>query len=96
MNEVTAYCLCVLCCGSTPDTAANGRSPVVGVTVAAPRAVPFGTWVEISIPGMSPMRRRVDDRLSRRWDHRWDVLVESHAAARQFGVRKGTIRVITP
>lgn len=62
--------------------------PVQGITVAGPRRIPFGTWVEIEGVG----RRRVDDTLARRYDNRFDVFFGSHSDAKRFGIRK--LRVI--
>lgn len=81
---VTAYCPCKTCCGKPNQPTASGRMPVQGVTVAGPRRIPFGTWVEIEGVG----RRRVDDRLARRYDNRFDVYFTNHATARKFGIRK--------
>lgn len=91
---ITAFCLCRACCGEDSSRTASGRPPKLGVTVAAPRAVPFGTWVDITVPGLAPMRRRVDDRTNRRWDGRWDVLVPTHREAREFGLQTGTVRIV--
>ncbi len=95
MNEITAYCLCVLCCGPDSSLTASGRPPVIGVSIAAPRTVPFGTWVEVKVPGQPILRRRVDDRTHWRWGWRYDVLVEDHLVAKRFGLRRGVVRVIS-
>ena len=91
---ITAFCLCSNCCGENSSRTASGRAPVLGVTIAAPRSVPFGTWVEIHLPGGNVLRRRVDDRTHRRWDGRWDVLVRTHREAREFGLQEGTILIV--
>lgn len=86
--EVTAYCACVKCCGKwSGGPTASGRLPVEGVTIAAPRAIPFGTWLNIEGVGL----RRVDDRLARKYDHRIDVFFADHQRALKFGKR--TLRV---
>jgi 3D (Asp-Asp-Asp) domain-containing protein len=90
--EVTAYCHCARCCGVAGGPTASGARPVQGVTVAAPRWVPFGTLVEIEGVGI----RIVQDRLARRYDHRFDVFTTSHREARRFGVRKLTVRFLGP
>jgi len=88
---VTAYCSCKLCCGPTaPAPTASGALPKEGVTVAAPRSVPFGTVVEIEGVG----RRVVQDRTAKRFDGRWDVYFESHQKAREFGKCKLKIRIV--
>ncbi len=89
---VTAYCACALCCGADASETASGRPPAVGITVAAPRSVPLGTWVTLEIPGLGWLRRRVDDRTARRFDGRWDVFVHTHREAKLFGIRKGVVR----
>lgn len=87
---VTAYCPCKTCCGKANQPTASGKAPVQGVTVAGPRRIPLGTWVEIEGVG----KRRVDDRLARRYDNRFDVFFASHAQAKRFGVRQ--LRVTQP
>lgn len=67
--------------------------PVPGVTIAAPRRVPLGTWVEITLPGRRPIRRRVDDRTAKSIDG-WDLYLTSHSAAREFGARRVTVRIL--
>lgn len=93
---VTAYCLCAACCGETGRNTASGRPPVVGVTIAAPRSVPFGTWVRIEVPGRPPLLRRVDDRTARRYDGRWDLLVDSHLSAKRWGARRAVLYLYPP
>lgn len=89
---VTAYCGCRLCCGPTaPAPTASGVWPKEGVTVAGPRAIPFGTIVEIEGVG----RRVVEDRTARRFDGRWDVFFASHEDARRFGKRRLTVRILS-
>ena len=86
---VTAYCACRACCG--PDAAgiaANGKAPRQGVTVAAPRRVPFGTVVWIRGVG----RRVVQDRTAIRYDGRWDVYFDRHQDAVRFGKRQIAVR----
>lgn len=95
---ITAYCNCLACCGpSSPEAGghgltASGRRPVPGLTIAAPRSVPFGTRVFITIPGVWTRREfRVDDRTARRHDGKWDVFLPSHLQAREFGVKRGLV-----
>lgn len=91
---ITAFCLCSECCGHEGGITAWGTVPKVGVTIAAPRNVRFGTWVRIEIPGQPVMVRRVEDRTARRFDGRWDVLVRTHDEAKRFGIKTGTIKPI--
>lgn len=91
---ITAYCLCAVCCGRTGGLTASGTFPRVGVTVAAPRNVRFGTWVRISIPGRAPIVRRVEDRTAKRWDGRWDILLPDHEAAKVWGIKQGKVEKV--
>jgi 3D (Asp-Asp-Asp) domain-containing protein len=79
---VTAYCACHLCCGQNAiGLTAAGTKPVQGVTIAAPRSVPFGTMIHVETVGW----RRVEDRLSKRFDNRFDLYFRRHADAVKFG-----------
>lgn len=97
---VTAYCNegpagCRICCGPNPTglTAAGTRPS--SITVAGPRSVPLGTWVEIRIPGREPLRKRVEDRTAKRFDGRWDLFFPDHASAKRFGiVTNATVRIL--
>jgi 3D (Asp-Asp-Asp) domain-containing protein len=87
---VTAYCGCRLCCGPTaPAPTASGAWPKECITVAAPRAIPFGTVVEIEGVG----RRVAQDRTSKRFEGRWDIYFEDHRKALEFGKRTLRIRI---
>lgn len=81
---VTAYCGCGKCCGKAGQPTASGKMPQAGVTIAAPRAIPFGT--KLNIQGVGT--RVVQDRLAKRFDDRIDVYFASHAEAKRFGIRK--------
>lgn len=88
---ITAYCHCRACCG--PDArgvTASGLLPVVGTTVAAPRAVLFGSTVVIA-----GHRYSAQDRTALRYDGRFDIYFKSHAEARRFGIRTNQVTVIT-
>ena len=97
---VTAYCNdgshgCRICCGPNPTglTAAGTRPS--SVTVAGPRSVPLGTWVEITLPGRAPVRKRVEDRTAKRFDGRWDLFFPDHASAKRFGiVTNASVRIL--
>lgn len=81
---VTAYCPCKRCCGpKAAGITASGRRAEAGVTIAAARAIPFGTMIDI--PGLGV--RRVDDRLAKRFDSRIDVFFSTHKEALNFGKR---------
>ena len=87
---LTAYCACRLCCGPhAAGLCADGRKPVAGVTVAAPRAIPLGTRLQIQ--GFTN-RFVVQDRTARRYDGRIDIYFATHAEARRFGIRTNTVQ----
>lgn len=90
---ITAYCACALCCGKAGGLTASGTKPVTGVTLAAPRGIPFGRWVSIELPGVGRIRRRVEDRTARRFDGRWDVFLSTHGEAQRFGKRWAEVRI---
>lgn len=90
--EITAYCKCQKCCGrwSAGGRTYSGRRPVQGITIAGPRRIPLGSWVQIDGIGTF----RVDDRLSRRFDHRWDVYFSRHEDAKRFGLKRRNVKVL--
>jgi 3D (Asp-Asp-Asp) domain-containing protein len=82
---VTAYCPCTICTGLySGGPTASGQMPKQGVTIAAPRSIPFGKILEIEGVG----RRVVQDRLAQAYDKRIDIFVRSHRIAKRFGIRK--------
>jgi 3D (Asp-Asp-Asp) domain-containing protein len=86
---LTAYCWCAVCNGEAGQPTASGAKPRTGVTIAAPRHVPFGTRVHI--PGIG--WRTVQDRTAFRYNGRWDIYVASHREAKKFGKRRVTIKL---
>jgi 3D (Asp-Asp-Asp) domain-containing protein len=87
---VTAYCHCSPICTRRGDgITASGVRVREGITIAAPRSIPFGT--RIHIPGAG--WRTVQDRLSRRYDHRLDLYFTSHRAALQWGIKTLTCTI---
>jgi 3D (Asp-Asp-Asp) domain-containing protein len=91
MITVTAYCPCKVCCGKwSGGPTASGKMPVVGVTVAASRTIPFGTRVYIPGAGW----RTVQDRLARRYDSRMDIYFAKHSDALRWGKRTLNVEVI--
>jgi len=98
--EVTAYCICEICCGPWAEkgykddvrVTASG-APAVGFLVAAPKNVPFGTL--LSIPGYAgggwvP----VEDRGGAIKGNCIDVLMKSHSDALTWGRQVVTIKVM--
>jgi 3D (Asp-Asp-Asp) domain-containing protein len=71
---VSAYCHCRVCTHRGDGITASGVRVREGITIAAPRSIPFGT--RIWVPGAG--WRTVQDRLSRRYDHRLDIYFTSH------------------
>ncbi len=92
VRTVTAYCACIKCCGAwaskRPETA-SGTTPKQGRTVAAPRAVPFGS--KVTIAGLGTFV--AEDRLAAKYDGRYDVFMSDHEAARRFGVRRLNVTI---
>jgi len=88
---ITAYCHCSQCCGKPNQPTASGLRPRAGTTIAAPRALPFGTTIMIPSVGA----RKVQDRLARKYDNRIDIFMASHQAAKNFGIKRETVTIIT-
>jgi len=89
--EVSAFCRCSPICTRRGDgITASGVRAKEGVTVAAPRSIPFGTKIRIQGVG----QRIVQDRLSAAYDHRIDLFFESHEAAVKFGKKTLTVEVM--
>jgi 3D (Asp-Asp-Asp) domain-containing protein len=87
---VSAFCHCSPICTRRGDgITASGVHVREGITIAAPRSIPFGT--RIHIPGAG--WRTVQDRLSRRYDHRLDLYFTSHRAALQWGIQHLTCTI---
>lgn len=88
---VTAFCACKKCCGpNAKGITASGKPVVEGVTIAAPRSIPFGTKLYIEGVGI----RIVQDRLAKKYDNRIDVFFNSHEKALKFGKKRLTVTVI--
>ena len=88
---VTAFCHCSKCCGIYADGITASGVPVEeGVTIAASRAIPFGTKLEIEGVGV----RVVQDRLAMKYDSRIDIYFDSHQKALEFGIKKLKVRVV--
>ena len=88
---VTAYCHCSACCGTSGNPTASGKMPVVGRTIAAPRAIALGA--KIVIDGHTYI---VEDRTAKRFDGRFDIFMRSHKEALKWGKQTRTITIITP
>ena len=75
---VTAYCAGIIC--------ANGHKPIEGVTIAAPRNIPFGTVVVID-----DHKYIVQDRTNKRFNGRWDIYMKSREQCIKFGKQNKNI-----
>ena len=85
---LTAYCGCALCCGKANQPCADGKMPVQGVTIAAPRSVPLGTRVVVL--GHEYI---VQDRTARRFNGRWDIYFQTHKDALRFGKKTNNVTI---
>lgn len=70
--------------------------PKEGRTCAAPRWVPIGTEVEITVPGRGRFVRTVEDRTANRVgvEGRWDLFKLPRSACIQWGIPTGTVRIL--
>lgn len=75
-----------------PAVTASGRRTLPGVTVAASKAIPFGSWIWIDTLGW----RRVDDRGGAITHNKLDVCFSTCAEAAEWGVRHRTAIILTP
>jgi 3D (Asp-Asp-Asp) domain-containing protein len=90
-KTVTAYCGCPKCCGkwSGGHKTADGHAPKQGVTVAASRAIPFGT--KVIILGHT---YTVQDRLAAKYDNRIDIYFDNHIEALRFGKKVLQVEIL--
>jgi peptidoglycan DL-endopeptidase CwlO len=90
---LTAYCACKICCGHTDGLTAWSTIPVEGRTIAAPKSIPFGTHVSLTIPHYFTNRVFiVEDRT--RSGKGWDLYLRSHQRAKQFGRKQATYKIV--
>ena len=81
--RVTAYCPCKLCCGVHSDGITASGAKAEGKLIAAPRSIPFGTWIDIKGYGMA----EVLDRGGAIKGRRLDVFFPTHQKALNWGVQ---------
>ena len=81
--RVTAYCPCEKCCGEFADGLTASGVPAVGLIVAAPPMIPFGTRLTVQGYGYAV----VADRGGAIKGRRLDVLFKTHQQALNWGVR---------
>ena len=77
-----------MCYSGDPRVTASGRRTEPGLTMAAPRHIPFGTWALVEDVGW----RRVDDRGGRIRGKRIDLCFLTRQEALRWGRRK--VRVL--
>jgi len=103
--QVTAYCPCSICCGRHSDGKTASGTKADHPLVAAPRSIPFGSWV--IVPGYNhgnPVR--VEDRGRVIRGNRLDVLFQklpgekgyrpAHARAVAWGVQTLSVTIQYP
>lgn len=91
---MTAYCACYKCCRKRPGDkgygiTASGARATQGVTIAAPKNIPFGT--KIAFNGNTYI---VQDRGGSIKNKRLDLYFESHTEASKWGVRKVDVTIM--
>jgi len=86
--RVTAYCPCKKCCGPKACGITASGTKADHRLVAGPPEIPFGTVVEV--PGYG--RCKVEDRGGAIRGKRLDVLFQTHAEARAWGVKWMRVR----
>ena len=83
LMRVSAYCPCKICCGKWADGYTASGKPAVGLIVAAPPNINFGTVLKIPGYGVAI----VQDRGGAITGNRLDVLFPTHEQAKQWGVQ---------
>ncbi len=83
LYRVTAYCPGPCCCGKWADGYTASGKRAVGLIVAAPPEIPFGTVLAIPGYGCS----MVEDRGGAITGNRLDILMKTHAEAKEWGVQ---------
>ncbi len=90
LYHVSAYCPCKICCGRWADGYTASGKPAVGLIVAAPPNILFGTV--LIIPGYGVAA--VQDRGAAITGNRLDVLFAAHEEAKQWGVQELIVKEI--
>lgn len=81
--RVTAYCRGSCCCGKWADGITASGEPAQGKLIAAPKEIPFGTWIDVPGYGIA----EVLDRGGSIKGHRLDLLFPTHQEALNWGVK---------
>ncbi len=90
LMRVSAYCPCKKCCGKWADGITASGKPAVGLIVAAPPNIPFGTILDVPGYGICA----VWDRGGAITGNRLDVLFPTHEQAKQWGVQYLMVKVV--
>ena len=80
-----------MCYSGDPTVTASGNRTTPGVTIAAPKHIPFGTWVHLQGIGW----RRVDDRGKRITGNKIDICFHTRQEALRWGRRKVKVHIPT-
>lgn len=87
--RVTAYCPEKCCCGKWSDGYTASGAKAVGKLIAAPKDIPFHTWINVLGYGYV----EVLDRGSSIRGKRLDVLFPTHQEALNWGVKYLEIKI---
>ena len=87
--RVTAYCKGSCCCGKWADGITASGAKAQGKLIAAPKEIPFGTWIDIPGYGYA----EVLDRGGSIKGKRLDVLFPTHQEALNWGVQYLEIKI---
>ncbi len=81
-----------MCYQGDPKITASGRPTQPNISIAAPKDIPFGTWMWIEGIGL----RRVDDRGKAIKGNKIDICFHTKKEALQWGRRKVRVAWIVP
>ena len=88
--RVSAYCPCKICCGKWADGYTASGKPAVGLIVAAPPNIAFGTVLKIPGYGVAA----VQDRGGAITGNSLDILFATHPEALNWGVQEIVVREV--
>ena len=81
--KITAYCPCEKCCGRFADGYTASGAKAEGQLIAAPKEIPYHTWIDVPGYGMA----EVLDRGGSIKGRRLDVFFPTHQEALNWGVK---------
>ena len=88
--RITAYCKESCCCGKWADGITASGEPAQGKLIAAPKEIPFGTWIDIPGYGIA----EVLDRGGSIKRYKLDLLFPTHQEALNWGVKYLEIKLL--